>query len=317
MKKVTLLGAILISCASYAQEIFTSFEEPEVFPGNYTDTGDPNVAHDLVNNTSEPLVDFTATGGELGFNARYVPYDTPGVGLTDGDAVGVTDDPPTGTDPYTNGVQGYQISDVDGNFILEFDPILSSKIVFFYIDLFVSETGYEGDGTVNESGSDRLHIYVREITGNGIFDIVNTTGTNINDVLIAGVPIEGRWFNVGIGLDDFDPGTLFQLVIEVRCNSSAEAFFFDNFTFGGVFGIEDNNKSFFSLFPNPATKDFVIIKSKIEGDKNITVFDALGRQVANTTITNDRLDVSTLTTGVYFIKISQGVTSTIKKLVKL
>jgi len=62
MKKATLLGAILICCVSYSQLEFTSFEEPEVFPGDYTDTGDPILAHDLVNNTSEPLVDFTATG---------------------------------------------------------------------------------------------------------------------------------------------------------------------------------------------------------------------------------------------------------------
>ncbi len=314
MKKATLLGAILISCVSYSQLEFTSFEEPEVFPGDYTDTGDPNVAHDLVNNTGEPLVDFTSTGKEIGFNARYEPYDTPGVGLTDGDAVGVTDDPPTGSDPYTNGVQGYHISDVDGNFILEFDPIVSySDGPSFSIDYFVTETGYEGDGTVNESGSDRLRIYVIDFEDNSEYDIIDTTGNDINDL-----GIEGQWINGFVELPGFVfGGRTFQLVIEVRCNSSAEAFFFDNVIYNGILDVNENKNMTFSLFPNPATTGFVIIKSKIEGDKKITVFDVLGKEVINTTITDNRLNISTLTSGVYFIKISQGVASTIKKLVKI
>ena len=314
MKKVTLLGAILICCASYAQEFFTSFEEPEVFPGDYTDTGDPNLAHDLENNSGEPLVDFAANGQILGFNALYTPYDTPGTGLTDGDEVGVTDDPPSASDPYTNGVQGYQISDVDGNFILEFDPLVShSDAPSFSIDYFITETGYEGDGTLNESGSDRLRIYVIDFEENIEYDIINTTGNDINDL-----GIEGQWINGFVELPGIvTGGRTFQLIIEVRCNSAAEAFFFDNVFFSGILDVRENNNTFFSLLPNPATKGFVFIRSKIKGDKNIAVFDALGKQVTNTIITNDRLDVSALTSGVYFIKISQGMASTIKKLVKI
>ncbi len=314
MKKLSLLGAILISCATYAQE-FTSFEEPEIFSGDYTDIGDPNIMHDLVNNVNEPLVDFISAGGELGFNAKYEPYDIPGVGLTDGDSVGVTDDAPTGSDPFTDGIQGYQISDVDGNFILEFDLVLSSSSLIFSIDFFVSETGYEGDGTVNESGSDRLRIYVRDITYGLEYDIINTTGSDINDVLIDGDPIEGRWIGGSIGIEDIIPGTIFQLIIEVRCNSSAEAFFFDNIIINGVLGIEDNYNNLLSLFPNPASKGIVNIISKIDGKKLIEVYDVLGKQVINTTIYNDRLNISMLKSGVYIVKIYQETASITKKLV--
>ena len=121
MKKITILAAFLVSVASFAQISGTSFEEPAVFSIEYTDTDDANVAHDLINNPDEPIVNYTSTGGELGFNARYEPYDTPGDGLTDGDFVGVTDFTPTNNDPYPDGDQGYQISDSDGNFILEFE----------------------------------------------------------------------------------------------------------------------------------------------------------------------------------------------------
>ena len=92
MKKITFLAALLISAASFAQIAYTSFEEPGAEPGvQYTDLGDPNVAHDLINNTAEPLVDYIVTGNEIGFDASYSPYDAPSNGLTDGDWVGVTD----------------------------------------------------------------------------------------------------------------------------------------------------------------------------------------------------------------------------------
>ena len=209
-----------MSCAFYAQE-FTSFEEPELFSGLYTDTGDQNVAHDLINNQDEPIVNYGTSGDELGFMARYVPYDTPGDGLTDGDEVGVNDNPPSGDHPYTDGSQGYQVSDVDGNFILEFEPIISySTGPSLSIDYYIAETGYEGDGTVNESGSDRVRIYVRYIEEDEEYDILDTTGSNINDL-----GIEGQWITGNVELPAFiaEPLT-FQFVIEVRCNSSSEAF---------------------------------------------------------------------------------------------
>ncbi|MCF6307825.1 MAG: hypothetical protein L3J09_07700, partial [Flavobacteriaceae bacterium] len=123
MKKITFLAALLISAASFAQIAgFTSFEEPGIVAIQYVDLGDPAVAHDLVNNVDEPLVDFTSTGTEMGFDARYEPYDNPSVGLTDGDWVGVTGF--TGdVAAFSDGAQGYSIGDVDGNYILEFDPV--------------------------------------------------------------------------------------------------------------------------------------------------------------------------------------------------
>jgi len=308
MKKVTLLGAILFGCVSYAQE-FTSFEEPAIFSGNYTDTGDPNVAHDLVNNTGEPLVNFTTTQDELGFNARYEPYDTPGTGLTDGDKVGVTDDPPNGSEPYPDGLQGYQIGDVDGNFILEFDTVAltGANSPSLSIDYFLSETGYEGDGTINASGSDRLRIYVKDITNGTEIDIIDTTGNDINDL-----GIEGSWIT---GVATLLPDTTIQLVIEVRCNSTAEAFYFDAVSIDGILSVKNYNNELFSLYPNPSTKGLVTIASKIEGEKNIIVFDIIGKQLINTTIINEPLNISALTSGVYLVKISQGTASATKKLV--
>ncbi|HBY68280.1 MAG TPA: hypothetical protein DEG69_11300, partial [Flavobacteriaceae bacterium] len=174
-----------------------------------------NVAHDLINNPDEPIVNYTSTGGELGFNARYEPYDTPGDGLTDGDFVGVTDIQPTNDNPYPDGDQGYQISDSDGNFILEFDQVDLTGVTdpTVSIDYFIVESGYEGDGTVNESSSDRLRIYVKDLTNGSELDILNTTGSDINDL-----GIEGSWIT---GSAPVLSNTTVQLVIEARVNASS------------------------------------------------------------------------------------------------
>ena len=307
MKKITFLAAILISAASFAQIATTSFEEPEAVGGQYTDTGDPAVAHDLIDNAGEPFVNYPATGGEIGYSASYAPYDEPSVGLTDGDFVGVTTFTPTGDDPYPDGVQGYQISDVDGNYFLEFDVVdltgASSPSLSF--DYYLTEGGYEGDGTVNEEGSDRLRIFVRDLTNGTELDIIDTTGSDINDL-----GIEGVWIT---GTVDLLPNTDIQLVVEVRCNAGSEAFFFDNLVVNGSLGLGDNNQNLFSVYPNPANS-YVNISSQEIGDKNIAIYNVLGKQVINTT-TSERVDISTLTSGVYIVKISQNGVSSTKKLV--
>ncbi|NND89183.1 MAG: T9SS type A sorting domain-containing protein, partial [Flavobacteriaceae bacterium] len=283
------------------------FEEP--MTGNqYTDTGDANVAHDLVNNAGEAEVDFIATATELGFDASYAPYDVPGVGLTDGDFVGTTDFMPGGGVPYTDGVQGYQISDVDGNYIRTFDAVdlTNTTATTLSIDYFIAETGYEGDGTVNESGSDRIRIYVKDLTNSTEIDILDTTGSDINDLMI-----EGSWIT---GTAALVPNTTVQLVIEVRTNSGAEAVFFDNmFINGEVLGVATNNALSFSVSPNPATSN-VFINSSVNGEMNVAVYSILGNKVMNT-VTNGNLDISSLKSGVYLVQITQGSATATQKLV--
>ena len=291
-----------------SQVVYTSFEEPPVFLINYTDTGDPSLAHDLVNNLDEPYVDFISTGGEVGFNARYEPYDSPGVGLTDGDAVGVTAEPPNITFPFTDGAQGYQLSDVDGNFILEFDPILISSPTIL-IDYFIAETGYEGDGTSNSSGSDRLRVYIKDLGDNMEYDLLNTTGNDINDL-----NLEGLWRTADFSLED-SPNITIQLIIEARNNSGAEAFYFDNIRFQGFLNVSNVEIDPFSLYPNPATNGFINITSSNEGAKDIIIYDVLGKKRIRTTLIQDRIEVSNLSSGIYFVKIVQGTSSTIKKLI--
>ena len=71
----------------------------------------------------------------------------------------------------------------------------------------------------------------------------------------------------------------------------------------------------FSIYPNPTNTGSVNITSVNATPIAVTIFDILGKQVKNETISNNRLDVSNLKSGIYLLRLTQdGATST-KKLV--
>ena len=190
----------------------TSFEAPAAVGGQYTDTGDQGTDHDLVNNSGEPLVDFDGGGGEIGFDSRYVNTRNSN-GLTDGDFVGVTDF--TGAvSSYTDGSQGFQISDPDGKMVTEFDPVDLSSATnpFVALDVFIRDTGYEG--------TDMLRIYATD--GTQSVDLVNLSGDALEG--------RGTWEFAQADLNSFVGGSV-TLVFELDANSGSEAVYIDNVRF--------------------------------------------------------------------------------------
>lgn len=70
-----------------------------------------------------------------------------------------------------------------------------------------------------------------------------------------------------------------------------------------------------SMYPNPVSNGKVYITSKNDLDKNIIVFDVLGKKALQTTITSKELNVSDLLPGVYIIKINEGEATVTRKLI--
>ncbi|GGW55106.1 putative secreted protein (Por secretion system target) [Winogradskyella epiphytica] len=79
--------------------------------------------------------------------------------------------------------------------------------------------------------------------------------------------------------------------------------------------VNDFNANVFSLYPNPTTSGNVTITTTSNDAMNVQVFDILGKQVKNETLTNNTLNIANLKSGVYIVKITQNNTSTTKKLV--
>lgn len=69
------------------------------------------------------------------------------------------------------------------------------------------------------------------------------------------------------------------------------------------------------IFPNPAT-NYINIISNDAGLKNVEIFDVLGKQVLKT-VTEQTVNVSSLLSGIYMVKVTQeGKTSTRKLVIK-
>ena len=78
----------------------------------------------------------------------------------------------------------------------------------------------------------------------------------------------------------------------------------DSFKVEGTLGINDINSLQMKLYPNPADGNYVTIQTSTYGDKQIEVFNLLGKLLINTELKTDNLDVSLLKEGVYLIKVS-------------
>ena len=291
---------------------FCGFESPGIFSSDYIDTGDPSLPHSLANNSDEPFVNWPSNGNEMGFAARYEPYDTPDVGLTDGDEVGVTD-ALNQVSSYPEGNQGYVISDVDGNFILEFNPFITTwSNPTFSLSFYIAETGYEGNGTTNTSGSDRLRIYVRHLEENTEYDVLDTTGFDLPDL-----GIEGQWMQGIVEL----PGTTgsestFQVIIEARNNSSSEAFYFDQLEFNTPLNVENPEHPIVGIYPNPAEEFILLTGIESASIPFLEFFDVLGKKVYSTSAKQGKINIGHLHSGLYFVRITEGKSTTLRKLIK-
>jgi hypothetical protein len=70
-----------------------------------------------------------------------------------------------------------------------------------------------------------------------------------------------------------------------------------------------------SLYPNPVSNGKVYITSKNDLDKEVIIFDVLGKKALQTTISSRELNISNLSPGVYIIKINEGDATATRKLI--
>ena len=75
------------------------------------------------------------------------------------------------------------------------------------------------------------------------------------------------------------------------------------------------NTSIFNLYPNPSKSNFVNITSTGLGVIQAQVYDVLGKQVLNGLVANGRFNVSSLSTGIYVVKLTQNKLSKTKKMI--
>lgn len=196
----------------------TSFEEPfaAADPGADYTRSDVDVDREMLNNPGERHVMHIATGtgedDEVGFRAFF--FNNGDSGFTN-EEIGVTmktEDVAS----YPDGVQGYQIEDVDGLWRLEFDKVAipaGIEQTGIQIKFFPRSTSWES--------SDTLHIYAEVESPAGVFstiDLVDISGSGIND-------LEDKWNTASSGF--LDGIVSYKLFVDTELNSSSEEMYFD------------------------------------------------------------------------------------------
>jgi hypothetical protein len=70
-----------------------------------------------------------------------------------------------------------------------------------------------------------------------------------------------------------------------------------------------------SFYPNPVSTGRIYITSKSPMDKEVVIFDVLGKKVLQATLSSKELNIATLSPGVYIIKIREGEATATRKLI--
>jgi hypothetical protein len=118
-------------------------------------------------------------------------------------------------------------------------------------------------------------------------------------------------------------GTLFEKFFIYICNNKIEVmarnyFILMIFLMFSLVGFAQEGKQpseVLGFYPNPVSSGKIYITSKTSLDKEITIFDVLGKKVLQTTISSRELNIATIPPGVYIIKIIEGDTTATRKLI--
>ena len=70
-----------------------------------------------------------------------------------------------------------------------------------------------------------------------------------------------------------------------------------------------------SFYPNPVSTGKIYITSKSALDKEVAIYDVLGKKVLQATLSTKELTIATLSPGVYIIKIREGEATATRKLI--
>lgn len=88
-------------------------------------------------------------------------------------------------------------------------------------------------------------------------------------------------------------------------------------TYSGTAAVGKNEILGFSVFPNPVNNGKIWISTQSNANKQVKIFDILGKQVLSKNLVGKELNVSVLSKGIYILRvIEEGKTSTRKLVVK-
>jgi hypothetical protein len=126
-----------------------------------------------------------------------------------------------------------------------------------------------------------------------------------------------------LGTDEADPGDS-MVAFGLRQSDSElnEGVLVDNLRIATTFtattlSVERNSIEGFATYPNPVTNNRFTITSNSSNKKELTIFNVLGKKVLSSSFfgVKSNIDVSTISSGIYIMKVIEGDKVTTKKLI--
>lgn len=126
----------------------------------------------------------------------------------------------------------------------------------------------------------------------------------------------------GADLDDANARTIVAFALRQSDSNSNEGILVDNLKIAGTFAdttlsVSNLEIDGFSLYPNPVTNNNLTITSNSAEVKNISIFNVLGKNVLTASVFGNSAEINTasLASGIYIIKVQEGVNIATSKLV--
>ncbi|MCG2610093.1 T9SS type A sorting domain-containing protein [Flavobacterium sp. SM15] len=305
MKKIYLLGAILATTLSFGQ----------VFTGtyNFASVTAPPTGTGLIDPTPVP----TATGIVFGSfscvnsvatqptaGGRF-SFDNQPLGATNGDNNYAN---LTGAIDLTNYMQVTITPDAGTTYDL-------TGITFRHqrsgtgVRTYAVRSSADGYATNLPASINPANAELSVQTGDVFFRVndATTTGQNGSTITLSGAnftgltgPVTFRFYGWNAegtgGTNSIDDVAISGNVTALSTNE-----------FGNIAGLK--------FYPNPVTDGKLFISSDSNSTKTVAIYDALGKQVLNTTVENGFVNTSALNTGVYMVKITEEGKTAARKLV--
>lgn len=146
-------------------------------------------------------------------------------------------------------------------------------------------------------------LYVNPVIGDAepVATLTNSSGTSTALAQIASVSIrEAGNATAGTGNIEYD-------AIRVADNWA--------YVTSATLGLKQNAISGLNMYPNPVSNGNLYITSNSNSAKSITIFDVLGKQVIKTSSINNTVNVSSLKSGIYIVKITEEGKTAARKLI--